>query len=157
MSDVSAMEREIRLISHFHTLNLIRILLSILLFLYEFLSAFYGYRTVASLYILIFINLAPWILELFLAPYVKKRPVILPCLRKKYHYSTLRLTTSKISFLITCFLLLLWQGHQSSAVPPFSWFPFVPAALAAGAAFFRVFAPSLITKYIQRNLLSGKM
>lgn len=155
--DVPAMENEIRLVSRFHTLTLIRILLSVFLFIYECMGVFYNFGINTGLYLLLFLNLTPWLLDLFLAPYVKKTPPVLPYLRKQYHYSSLRFLTNNISFLLTCFLLLLWQSHQSGASFPFLWLSFVPSALAIFALLFRILGPVLIAGHIRRRLFAGQI
>lgn len=157
LPDASAMEAEIRLISRFHSLTLFRAVLCVLLFAYQFLIVIFHIRTISNIIILLFLMLAPWLLEGVAAPYVKTGKAVLPYLRKQYHFTALRYVTNNITFLIACFLLLLWQRHQSGNIFPSLWIYYIPSILICTALALRILGPVLISCHIRRRLLSGQI
>lgn len=157
MPDASAMETEIRLVSRFHSLTLFRVVLCVLLFAYQFLIVLYHIRTISNVIILLFIMIAPWLLEGVAAPYVKAGKAVLPYLRKQYHFTTLRYVTNQITFLAACFLLLLWQRHQDGNIGLPLWIYYIPSILICIALALRILGPVFISRHIRRRLLSGQI
>lgn len=151
-SDADAMDGELRLVARFHTLTLWRVLLSALLTAFEAMCAFYGLRAASGLYVLLSMNLLPWILEALCSPYVTKSKPVMPYLRRQYHYSTLRYVTTHITLFITCMYLLLWQFHNSTPAYPAAWLYDFPAILLAFSLLFRLAAPPLIARHLRREL-----
>lgn len=151
-SDADAMDAELRLIARFHALTLWRVSLSALLAAFEVIVSFYGLRISSGFYVLLFMNLLPWILEALCSPYVAKSTPVLPYLRRQYHYSTLRYMTTRITFLITGLLLVLWEFHNSTPDYPAAWLYDFPAILLAFSLLFRLAAPSAITKHMRRRM-----
>ncbi|MBQ9120189.1 MAG: hypothetical protein IJY09_09095 [Lachnospiraceae bacterium] len=151
-----SMDEEIRLVSRFRALILGRIIVSLSLFLYLLCTMGYGYRPTSPIYILGVLNIFSWPIEALLAPYVKKRTIVLPYLRKHYRYSSLRFASNNIISFLTCLLLLLWQICQDTTRLPVAWFRFVPLTLLVIMLLFRTIAPFFLAKQISRRLLSGK-
>lgn len=156
---VQSMAAEIRLVSAFHTMTICRIVLSVALLLFEALRAAYGLRISSALYILLFANLGPWLIELALTPRLKlsSPPAILPYLRRHYHYSALRHSSNRICFWITCFLLILWERHNAIPNYPFAWLYHVPLYLLCLLLCIRMFGPRLLSHRIDYKLMHGKI
>ena len=82
----------------------------------------------------------------------KKTVPVLPYLRKQYHYSSLRSMTMNVTFLITGFLLMLWQLFNDIPAEPAAWLHNFPALLLAFGFFVRAVAPRLVAGRIRRRM-----
>lgn len=151
-TDAAFMDAEIRLVARFFTLTFWRVFTSIALCAFLLVCVFFGIDASSALYILLFFNLLPFLLEGFCAPYAKKSAPVLPYLRKQYHYSSLRYMTMNITFFVTCCLLLLWQLHNSSPAYPAKWLYGFPALLLASGFFLRAVVPHLAARHIRRKM-----
>lgn len=155
-ADISAdpMEQEIRKISKFHTLKLIRIVQTVSLIGFETMRAVWGFRMTSATYVLMVVWLLPPLLEGLFVKWVKEdsdEPV-LPYLRKQYHYSILRMATGQVSLYFTLFLLCLWQLHNKAEYP-FAWLADVPAGIAVVSAVMMLVGPALVGRRIHRKMM----
>lgn len=151
-ADAAFMDAEIRLVARFHALVVWRGFISAVLGAFILGCAFWGVDTSSAVYILFLLNLLPFLLEGFCAPHVKKSVPVLPFLRKKYHYSSLRYTTLNITFALTCLLLVLWQFHNGTPAYPAAWLYNFPAFVLAACFFQRAVTPRLAARRIQRKM-----
>ena len=157
LPDAAAMDAEIRLVSQFYSLTLFRFVLCVLLFAYQLIIVLFHIRTISNMIILLFLLLAPWVLEGVVAPYIKSGKAVLPYLRKQYHFSAIRYVTNNITFLISCFLLLLWQRHQPENASLYWWIYYIPSILIGIALFIRILGSVLIFFHIRRKLSLGQI
>lgn len=153
ISSVAAMDLEIRQISLFHAMTLNRILLSALLLLFELVGWIWGFHSNSSLYILAVVNLAPWLIEPLFIQKIKITTPAMPYIRKKYHYSELRLASYHATFFLTCCLLMLWQQHIGTLDFPFDWLHRFPLFLLIVSLLVRSLAPWIISRKIRSHLI----
>ncbi len=151
-ADAAFMDAEICLVARFHALMVWRIFISAVLGAFMLGCSLWGLDTSSAVYILLFLNLLPFLLEGFCAPHVKKSVPVLPFLRKKYHYSSLRYATLSITFALTCLLLVLWQFHNSTPAYPAAWLYNFPAFVLAACFFQRAVTPRLTARRIRRKM-----
>ncbi|MDE7324940.1 MAG: hypothetical protein K2N63_01465 [Lachnospiraceae bacterium] len=148
-NDVAAMDAEIRLVARFHTLTLWRIAASAILLIFQIVYTACGLYTASPFYILLTANLLPVLLEPLCSPKVRKSPPVLPFLRKRYHYSSLRFMTMEITFFATNLLLIIWQFFGSS---PDTWLHKFPAAFLAANFLWRFVGSFLLSSQIQKKM-----
>ncbi len=149
---VEEMDAEIRLVARFHSLIIWRIPFSMALLCFEFMCIICHLYVLSAVYILLIANLLPVILAPFLAPHIRKSTPVLPFLRKRYHYSSLRYKTAELSFFITGMFLVLWQLFNSVPAYPVAWLYKFPVLLLAASLFWRVAAPIIFSIRIRRNM-----
>lgn len=99
-------------IAKYHALIQAKHLGSIFLMLYVLATVFTSTASFPSFYILIMHNLVPILLTLAIQPKHQAQGNSLPLFAKKYSYTRARYQGSSISFLATCFILLLWQQNN---------------------------------------------
>lgn len=151
-----SMDAEIRLVSRFRALMLSRYIVSVALLAFWVVTYCLGLRLASPIYIAATLNLLPLGLEAFLAPYIPKKAVVLPYLRKRYHYNSLRFAANNLTTLLTCFLLLLWQKHLDISPLTNIWLELTPSLLLIFLILFRLIAPFFLTRHISQKLLTGK-
>lgn len=152
ITDAAFMDAEIRLVARFRALVVWRRFISAALAAFICGCTFWGANASSPFYIMVFLNLLPFLLEEFCAPHIKKSAPVLPFLRKKYHYSPLRYATLGITFGATCLLLVLWQFHNSTPAFPAAWMHNFPAFLLAACFFQRAVTPQLAARHIRRRM-----
>lgn len=150
--DAALMDAEIRLVARFFTLTLWRIATSAALLSFLLVCGIFTVMDTSAFYILLCLNLLPAVIEPICAPHVRKSTPVLPYLRKKYHYSSLRQMTMDITFYIIGFFLVLWQLNNKTPAYPAAWLHHFPAFLLAFGLGLRAIAPSFITAHIRRKM-----
>lgn len=146
------MDAEIRLVARFHSLITWRISFSIALVCFELMCIIFHLHILSAVYILLIANLLPVILLPFFAPHIHKSTPVLPFLRKRYHYSSLRDKTAEFSFFITGMFLVLWQLFNSTPAYPAVWLHKFPLLLLAASLFWRAAAPIVFSIRIRRTM-----
>gem|GEM_PF-3801836 len=146
------MDAEIRLVARFYSLIIWRVLFSIALLAFELICTFYHLYVLSAVYILLIANLLPALLTPFFAPHIRRSTPVLPFLRKRYHYSSLRYKTAEISFFITGIFLVLWQLFNSAPAYPAAWLYKFPVLLLAASLFWRAAAPLFFSMHIRRHM-----
>lgn len=150
--DAVLMDAEIQLVARFFTLTLWRIAISAALLAFWLMCGIFTVMDPSAFYILLCLNLLPAVLEPLCAPRVRKSVPVLPYLRKKYHFSSLRHLTMDITFLIISFLLVLWQLNNKTPAYPAAWLHNFPAFLLAFGLGLRAIAPSFLCIHIQKKM-----
>lgn len=154
------LEQEIRLVAGYRSAMQCRIGLSVTFGLFLLYSAAIAYITATPLYLFLFLNIVPWLLEMFLSS-VKKlsfhKKIVLPELRKHYHYNTLRYTANRLTLLIVFFLLILWQSvfHRNGLTR--EWLTFTPVVCMAWIVISRTLLPLFLAHRMKKRLLSGRI
>ncbi len=145
----AAMDAEIRLVARFHTLIIWRAAVSTSLLVFQVIYTISGLYTASPAYILLTANLLPTLLEPLCSPRIHKSSPVLPYLRKRYHYSSLRFMTLEITFLAANLLLLIWQlfGNYTD-----TWLSKLPAILLLSSLLWHFIAPSILFRHIQKKM-----
>lgn len=162
------MKNEIRVVAHHRALMISKWILSFALLL---VALYNGIRRIpiSPLYILLFLNILPPILSLAANDYSKKsqnkvllsivrdEPFLLKTLKAKYKYTKLRYFTNSASYLVSLFLIGLWQYNYSQQYYLPNYLKSVPITLLASSFMIRLLGILFYRLKLPHDLANNKV